>query len=141
MTFGGPPSPDEPSSSKNFDALEDPLARLEFNEKQGLQAFWHVLFSIVAMVLTVVAVVAIADLTGDECPDTGVICTTPHRVEVVVLPTLVGLILSVAAGWRTYSRWRDHIRWRPWLFATYAMWIATTACLLLTSSVVFVQTS
>jgi len=58
-------------------------------------------------------------------------------------PRLVGgaadPALSVLSAVKTYRRWQRHIRWRPWLFATYAMWMLTTAYLLLSSSAVFVQ--
>lgn len=125
--------------SRRFDELEDPLERLERNEKQGLQAFRYVLISIAAVVLLTVAIIALVDVTGAECPGAEGLCLTPQRVEVVVVPTLLSLVLSVLSMWKTYTRWRDHIRWRPWLFATYAMWMVTTACLLLTSSAVFVE--
>ena len=125
-------------TSGGFDELEDPLERLERNEKQGLQAFRYVLISIVAMLATAIAVTTFTDVAGTDCPDSG-LCTSLPRVELVVLPTLLGFILAVTSMWRTYTRWKEHIRWRPWLFATYAMWMATTACLLLTSSIAFVE--
>lgn len=126
-------------TSGDFDELNDPLERLELNEKQGLQAFRHVLISIVAMMVAAIVVTTLTDLSSTECPDTGDLCTSLPRVELVLFPTLVGFILSLVSMWRTYDRWRKHIRWRPWLFATYAMWIATTGGLLLTSSIAFVE--
>lgn len=126
-------------ADRGYGEMEDPLERLERNEKQGLQAFRYVLISIVAVVLLTVGIVAVVDVTGTDCPESGGVCLTPERVEVVVLPTLLSLILSVVSMWTTYSRWKQHVRWRPWLFATYAMWMVTTACLLLTSSAVFVE--
>ena len=57
----------------------------------------------------------------------------------VLLPLLLSVILSVTAGVKTYRRWKQHIRWRPWLFASYAMWMITTTYLIGSSSAVFVQ--
>lgn len=118
---------------------DDPLERLERNERQGPRALRYVFLSVTAMVALGFLIVALFDVTGAECPDTGPLCFTPARVEVVVIPTLLGFFLSVFAAWRTYSTWKQHIRWRPWLFATYAMWIVTTAYLLVSSSAVFAQ--
>lgn len=106
---------------------DDPLERLEINEKQGARAYYFVLLSVGAMLALAVAMLVVTDATG-----------TP-RVWLVVAPTVLGMILSVTSALKAYGKWREHIRWRPWLFATYAMWIATTACLLITSSTTFVQ--
>lgn len=122
-----------------FDDLEDPLDRLARNERQSWQAFRYVLVSAAAVVVCAVAVVALVGGVTDDCPDTDGLCLTPDRVEIVLIPTLLSLILSVTVGVKAYRRWSSHIRWRPWLFASYAMWMVTTACLLLTSSVVFVE--
>lgn len=126
-------------ATENFDELEDPLERLERNEKQGLQAFRYVLVAIAVMIVAAMVMVVVARLTGAGCVDSDEACSMAGRAEFVIVPTLLGFSLSVFSMWRTYQRWRDHIRWRPWLFATYAMWMATTACLLFTSSVAFVE--
>lgn len=126
-------------TTENFDELEDPLERLERNEKQGLQAFRYVLVAIAVMIVAAMVMVVVARLTGAGCVDSDESCSMAGRAEFVIVPTLLGFSLSVFSMWRTYQRWRDHIRWRPWLFATYAMWMATTACLLLTSSVALVE--
>lgn len=122
-----------------FDELDDPLERLERNERQGTQAFRYVLIAIAVMIAAAMAMVVLARLTGAGCGDSGEACSMAGRAEFVIVPTLLGFSLSVFSMWRTYRRWQDHIRWRPWLFATYAMWMATTACLLLTSSIAFVE--
>ncbi|MGI9589605.1 MAG: hypothetical protein ACR2MR_15580, partial [Dietzia maris] len=75
----------------------------------------------------------------EECTDEGALCMTADRVEVVVLPLLLSVILAVTAGVTTYRRWKQRIRWRPWLYATYAMWMVTTAYLIVSSSAVFVR--
>ncbi|HJC27862.1 MAG TPA: hypothetical protein H9759_00530 [Candidatus Dietzia intestinipullorum] len=121
------------------DLGDDPLERLERNEAQSNQAFRYVLLSVIAMAAVAVGVIVVADVTGSPCDQPGGMCVTAPRVELVLLPTLLGFVLSVTSMWKTYNRWRDHIRWRPWLFATYAMWMATTACLLLTSTIAFVE--
>lgn len=126
-------------AAENFDELDDPLERLERNEKQGLQAFRYLLFSVAVMIAAGMAIVVLARLTGDGCADSDEACSMAGRAEFVIVPTLLGFLLSVFSMWTTYQRWRDHIRWRPWLFTTYAMWMATTACLLLTSSVALVE--
>lgn len=126
-------------ATENFDDLEDPLERLERNERQGLQAFRYVLIAIAVMIVAAMVMVVVARLTGAGCVDSDEACSMAGRAEFVIVPTLLGFSLSVFSMWRTYQRWRDHIRWRPWLFATYAMWMATTACLLFTSSVAFVE--
>lgn len=126
-------------SSHELDDIDDPLERLERNERQASQAILYVLLSASAVVAFAVAIVALFDVTGAECPETGGLCTTAHRVEVVLLPLLLSVGLSVTAGVKTYRRWKQHIRWRPWLFASYAMWMITTAYLLGSSSAVFVQ--
>ena len=118
---------------------DDPLERLERNERQGSLAIRYVFGSLLAIVLLSFGIVAMLDVTGPECPDTGALCFTAARVEVVLLPTLLGVGLSLFAAWRTYRTWTQHIRWRPWLFATYAMWIITTGYLLVSSSAVFTQ--
>ena len=125
--------------SDGFDELEDPLERLERNERQASQAFRYVLLSALAMLLTAVAIIAISDYAGSDCPDPDPICLDAPRAELVILPTLLGIILAVTSMFKTYQRWKQHVRWRPWLFATYAMWMLTTACLLLTSSIAFVE--
>lgn len=126
-------------TSAEFGEINDPLERLERNEKQGLQAFRYVLIAIAAMVAAGMAMIVLARLTGAGCADSAEACSMAGRAEFVIVPTGLGFALSVFSMWRTYQRWRDRIRWRPWLFATYAMWMATTACLLLTSSVAFVR--
>lgn len=131
MTSGDP--------SGESDEVEDPLDRLERNEKQGLQAFRYVLGSIAVMAALAAAIIAFSDVPGARCPEPGELCFDSPRVGLVVFPTLLGMILAAGSMWTTYNRWKRHIRWRPWLFATYAMWMATTACLLFTSSVAFVE--
>ena len=126
-------------NAKGFDELEEPLARLERNEREGARAFRFFLFSVVAVVATAVIVMLLVGGLGEDCPGTDGLCLTAGRVEVVVIPTLLSLLLAVFSMWKTYQVWSRHIRWRPWLFATYAMWMLTTACLLLTSTVAFVE--
>lgn len=126
-------------STKGFDELDDPLARLERNERQGRQAFRFFLVSVVVVVATAALVIWLVGGITDDCGNTDGLCLTASRVEVVVIPTLLSLLLSVFSAWKTYRVWSRHIRWRPWLFATYAMWMLTTACLLGTSSVAFVE--
>ncbi len=120
-----------------FGDMDDPLERLDRNERQAGQAVRFVLLSFIAVVVLAVASVVLFDITGDECPDTGGLCLTRMRVEVVLLPTLVSLALTITSAVTTYRRWRNHIRWRPWLFATYVMWIGTTGYLLVSASAVF----
>lgn len=120
-------------------AFDDPLERLERNERQAAQAFRYVLLSAAAVVALAVVIVMIQGGINDECSDQGALCLTADRVEVVVLPLLLSITLAVMAGVTTYRRWKQHIRWRPWLFASYAMWMVTTAYLLISSSAVFVQ--
>ena len=67
-------------SSGGFDELEDPLERLERNERQASQAFRYVLLSALAMMLTAVAIVTITDFAGSECPDSDPICLSAPRV-------------------------------------------------------------
>ncbi len=125
-------------SSRGLDDVDDPLERLERNERQARQAARYVLLSAAAVVALAVAIVAIGG-GGGECTEPGGLCLTAERVDVVVLPLLLAVGLSVTAGVKTYRRWQRHIRWRPWLFASYVMWMITTAYLLGSSSVVFVQ--
>lgn len=126
-------------SSHELDDIDDPLEHLERNERQASQAIRYVLLSSAVIVALAAAIVVLFDVTGPQCPDTDNLCTTANRVWVVVLPTLLAFALSVVSGVKTYRRWQRHIRWRPWLFATYAMWMITTAYLLASSSSVFVQ--
>ena len=126
-------------STKGFDELDDPLDRLERNERQGRQAFRFFLLSVVAVVATAALVITLVGGLGEDCAGGDGLCMTTGRIEVVVIPTLLSLLLSVFSAWKTYRVWSRHIRWRPWLFATYAMWMLTTACLLGTSSVAFVE--
>lgn len=126
-------------SSHELDDIDDPLEHLERNERQASQAVRYVLLSAAAVVALAVAVVAIGGGTGGECTEPGGLCLTADRVEVVVLPLLLSIALSVTAGVKTYRRWQRHIRWRPWLFASYAMWMITTAYLIGSSSAVFVE--
>ncbi|UVE94003.1 hypothetical protein [Dietzia sp. B32] len=121
--------------------FDDPLERLERNERQAGQALRYVLLSIVAIVALAAAIVLIRGGIDEQCADRGALCLTSDRVEVVILPLLLSIGLSVMAGVTTYRRWQQHIRWRPWLFASYAMWMVTTAYLLISSSAVFVQSS
>ena len=126
-------------SPRGIGEFDDPLERLERNERQASQAIRYVLLSAAAVVALAVAIVAVFDVTGPQCPAIDNLCTTAHRVWVVVLPTLLALVLSVVSAIKTYRRWQRHIRWRPWLFATYAMWMITTAYLIGSSSAVFVE--
>lgn len=126
-------------SAKKFDEVEDPLERLERNERQGTLAFRFFLVSTVVVVAVAALVITLVGGIQDECGGADGLCLTAGRIEVVVIPTLLSLLLSVFSAWKTYQTWSRHIRWRPWLFATYAMWMLTTACLLLTSSVAFVE--
>lgn len=126
-------------TSAEFGEIDDPLERLERNERQGNQAFRFVLLSVLAIVALAVAIVVVRGGVGDECADGVPLCLTSDRVEVVILPLLLSIGLAVTAGVKTYRRWQNRIRWRPWLYATYAMWMVTTAYLLISSSAVFVQ--
>ncbi|PAY22425.1 hypothetical protein CEY15_13655 [Dietzia natronolimnaea] len=118
---------------------DDPLERLERNERQATDAIRYVLLSASAVVLFAVALVAFGGGIGERCTEPGGTCLTQDRVEVVLLPLLLSVGLSVTAGIKTYRRWKQHIRWRPWLFASYAMWMVTTTYLIGSSSAVFVQ--
>ena len=126
-------------NAKGFDELEDPLARLERNEREGARAFRFFLFSVVAVGATAAIVMFLVGGLGEDCGNADGLCMTAGRVAVAVIPTLLSLQLAVFSMWKTYQVWSRHIRWRPWLFATYAMWMLTTACLLLTSSMAFVE--
>ncbi|WP_206473922.1 MULTISPECIES: hypothetical protein [unclassified Dietzia] len=126
-------------TSAEFGEINDPLERLERNERQGTLAFRYVLLSIVAIVTLATVIVMLQGGINDECTDDGALCMTADRVEVVVLPLLLSIILAVMAGVTTYRRWKQRIRWRPWLYATYAMWMVTTAYLIVSSSAVFVR--
>lgn len=131
-------SPDS-NPDAGADRSDDPLERLERNERQSSQAIRYVLLSAVAVVVLALVLLVVGGGTSAECPDTDGLCLTTGRVEVVVLPTLLSLILSVLSAVLTYRRWKNHVRWRPWLFATYAMWMITTAYLLGSSSAVFME--
>ena len=126
-------------NAKSFDELEDPLERLERNERQGRQAFRFFLLAVVAVVATAALVITLVGGLGEDCEGADGLCMTAGRIEVVAIPTLLSMLLAVFSMWKTYRVWSAHIRWRPWLFATYAMWMLTTACLLGTSSVAFVE--
>lgn len=126
-------------NAKGVDELEDPLERLERNEKEGARAFRFFLLSVIVVAATAAIVMFLVGGLGEDCEGTDGLCVTGGRIEVVVIPTLLSLLLAVFSMWKTYRVWSRHIRWRPWLFATYAMWMLTTACLLLTSSVAFVE--
>ncbi|MDX2357538.1 hypothetical protein [Dietzia sp. PP-33] len=125
-------------SASEFNDTEDPLERLERNERQASQAIRFVLLSASAVIALAVVIVALGG-GGGECTEPGGTCLTADRVEVVLLPLLLSVGLSVTAGVKTYRRWNRHIRWRPWLFASYAMWMITTAYLIGSSSAVFVE--
>ena len=126
-------------NAKGFDELDDPLERLERNERQGVLAFRFFLLSAVAVAAVGILVLSLVGGLGEKCTDTDGLCMTANRIEVVVIPTLLSLMLSVFSAWKTYRAWSRHVRWRPWLFTTYAMWMLTTASLLLTSSIAFVE--
>jgi ABC-type Na+ efflux pump permease subunit len=127
------------ASHHGSEHIDDPLERLERNERQGRLAFRFFLLSVVAVAVTAVTVIVLVGGLGEECEVADGLCLTAGRVEVVVIPTLLSLLLAVFSMWKTYQTWSRHIRWRPWLFATYAMWMLTTACLLFTSSIAFVE--
>lgn len=130
-------------AAADYEELEDPLERLERNERQGTLALRFFALSAVAVVAVLVLVMVLTGVAGgagDECAEgSGGLCMTAGRVELVVIPTLLSLVLAVFCGWKTYQKWSRHIRWRPWLFATYGMWMLTTACLLGTSTIAFVE--
>lgn len=126
-------------TSAEFGEINDPLDRLERNERQGNLAFRYVLLSAAAVVALAVVLVMIRGGVNEECVDQGALCLTAGRIEVVALPLLLSIGLSVMAGVTTYRRWNQRIRWRPWLYATYAMWMISTAYLLVSSSAVFVR--
>lgn len=140
------------------DPLEDPLVRLEINERQAKQALVFVVASAVAVVLLGLSLAAFFGGSATGCtpsgdsaaltsasaasagaPAGGNICLSADRVLVVALPTLLSIGLAVTSGLTTYRRWQRHIRWRPWLFASYAMWMLTSGYLLVSASAVFVQ--
>ena len=125
--------------ARGFDEVDDPLERLERNERQSVRAWRYFVLSAIAVVAVGALTVLLVGGVGEECADTNGLCMTAGRIEVVVIPTLLSLVLSVISAWKTYQTWSRHIRWRPWLFATYGMWMLTTACLLATSSIAFVE--
>lgn len=126
-------------ATADFDELEDPLERLERNERQGTLATRYFVLSALAVVASIVLILVIVGGVGDDCSNVDELCMTADRIEIVMIPTLLSLVLAVICGWKTYKVWSRHIRWRPWLFATYGMWMLTTACLLGTSTIAFVE--
>lgn len=126
-------------AAADFDDLEDPLERLERNERQGTLATRYFVLSALAVAASIVLILVIVGGVGDDCSNVDGLCMTADRIEIVMIPTLLSLVLAVICGWKTYKVWSRHIRWRPWLFATYGMWMLTTACLLGTSTIAFVE--
>ena len=148
---GGPPDDDFeeiPAGDDRFDGprrsgrdpvdVDDPLERLERNERSSRHAVLYVLAS-AAFVLVVALLLSLSlDFDAVPCPGYGRLCTSAPRVEFVIIPTGICIVLTGYAMWETYRRWRDHVRWRPWLFACQIMWILTTGYLLVAASIAFV---
>lgn len=117
---------------EEIDEHNDPIRRLERNERQASRALLEVVLSLGAVGVLILALAAGYSLTDTRCPDNAPVCLSTSGWEFVALPMALSIVLSLRIGIKAYRNWRDHIRWRPWLFASYAMWIGTTGVLIVT---------
>lgn len=117
---------------EEIDEYNDPIRRLERNERQVSRAIIEVVLSLGAVGVLILALVAGYSLTDTRCPDNAPVCLSTSGWELVALPLALSIVLSLRIGIRAYRNWRNHVRWRPWLFASYAMWIGTTGVLVVT---------
>lgn len=139
--MAGPEGADEREGDEpRFDGAgwDDPLERLERNERSTRQALVYVLCATGAVLLLGLVLGLALDLDARPCPGHGRLCTSAPRLTVVLAPTALSLCLAAYAMWQTYRRWRELVRWRPWLFACQVMWLVTTGYMLVSASFAFV---
>ena len=130
---------DEPGRSRPSPTdIDDPLERLERNERSSRHAVMYVLGSTAFVLVMALLLSLFLDFDSVPCPGYGQLCTSAPRMEFVLIPTVICIALTSYAMWETYRRWRDHVRWRPWLFACQILWIVTTGYFLVAASIAFV---
>lgn len=125
------------------DYLEDPLLRLERNNKSTRNAFIF-FFGTVGMTLGIALVIGLIGgiLGGPRCTagEASWLCTQGIEIAFWVVPGVLSFIAMFLSVYITYDKWRRHQRWRPWIaviwfLMPYALgWMTSAgAALLLTS--------
>lgn len=112
--------------------LDDPLARLERNERSSREAVLFGVLSAFAVGACAIALSVALHVEGGQG-------FTTERLEVIGIPFGLAVALSCIAAYETYRRWRNHIRWRPWLWLTQLMWLGSTMYLLLIGALLVAQ--
>ena len=126
---------------EEFDEFNDPIRRLERNERQSSRAFAEVVISLGLVGVLILALAAAYSQTETRCPTNAPLCLSTGGWELIVFPMALSIALSIRIVIKGYRNWRYHIRWRPWLFASYAMWIGTTGVLIVSTTLAAPGTS
>lgn len=125
------------------DYQEDPLLRLERNNKSTRNAFIF-FFGTVGLTLGIALVIGLIGriIGGPRCTagEATWLCTQGIESAFWVVPGVLSFIAMFLSVYITYDKWRRHQRWRPWIaviwfLMPYALgWMTSAgAALLLTS--------
>lgn len=122
----------DPRRSAARHTSDDPLERLERNERSSREAVFFGAGSAFAVGALAVILSVVLGVEGGQG-------FTTERVEVIGIPLALAVVLSSIATYETYRRWRTRIRWRPWLWLTQLMWLGSTSYLVLMGAVLAAQ--
>lgn len=129
------PTPDE--------LQQDPLKRLELNERSARQA-WMYLVAVPALTLGAALIILVVSRAsgGPACDsgDASWLCTRTAEVLFAAVPGTIATAGMFGAAWITYAKWKNYIRWRPWIGVVWflmpfaLMWVTSTGAMLLSGS-------
>ncbi|WP_295643696.1 hypothetical protein [uncultured Corynebacterium sp.] len=100
------------------DYQEDPLLRLERNNKSTRNAFVF-FFGTIGLTLGVALAIALIGKTigGPRCDagEASWLCTQGLEIAFWVVPGVISFVAMFLSVYITYDKWRRHQRWRPWI--------------------------
>lgn len=109
---------DQVPAERPIDPADDPLLRLERNERSGRQAYRYAAGVIIATILTAIGVGVAGAVAGGPNCDAGAsrfICSRTWELAWPLATSAVSLIGALGGFWMTYRKWAAFQRWRPWL--------------------------
>lgn len=115
---------------------EDPLERLERNNRSTRMALLYLGCAVVGGLL-VAAAVALWTRWYGACDAGGYLCTRGQRTAFVLVPLAFYFLSMIGCLALTYWHWRYYIRWRPWMFVSWTLslvtlgWMVTSGSLLI----------
>ncbi|OFT89276.1 hypothetical protein [Corynebacterium sp. HMSC28B08] len=100
------------------DYIEDPLLRLERNNRSTRNTFVF-FFGTIALTLGFALAIALISrfMGGPRCEagESAWICSEGMQLAFWIVPAVISMGAMFMSVWITYDKWRRHQRWRPWI--------------------------